>query len=269
MKLKKQDTPEKRSRMKPDIQTFIIYEDTHIIVCRKPAGIAVQTARIGARDIVSLLKNHLFDMQGHYSPGARPHDRQDGQKTSRHSREPYLAVIHRLDQPVEGLLVFAKTPKAAKELNRQLTSHSFGKYYRALVTGIPDPSEGTLEDYLVKDARTNTSRVCAKDTPGSKLARLHYRVDEIYKNTEPVTSLVKIRLDTGRHHQIRVQMAHLGCPLVGDQKYGGVSAYFGETCAKRTESPAHIKNSGPLRLCAYRLEFIHPETGKRLAFTLP
>ena len=249
--------------MKPDINTFIIHEDSHIIVCHKPAGIAVQTARIGAQDMVSLLKNHLFDMQGYQS-----HGRQSGRQMGRHSGEPYLAVIHRLDQPVEGLLVFAKTPKAAKELNRQLTAHSFGKYYRALVTGIPNPPEGTLEDYLVKDARTNTSHVCAKDTPGSKLARLHYRVDTIHKDTMPVTSLVKIRLDTGRHHQIRVQMAHLGCPLVGDGKYG-VSAHPEETDTRRITATAHKKSSEPLRLCAYRLEFIHPKSGKKLVFTLP
>ena len=165
--------------------------------------------------------------------------------------------------------IVEKTPAAARELNRQLTTSGFGKYYRAVVQGVPEPAKGTLEDYMVKDRRTNTSRICDKSTPGAKSARLHYRIEKIFKDSDPAASLIKIKLDTGRHHQIRVQMAHLGCPLVGDQKYGGVSAYFGETCAKRTESPAHIKNSGPLRLCAYRLEFIHPETGKRLAFTLP
>lgn len=234
--------------MKPDINSLIIYEDTQIIVCHKPAGIAVQTGRLGEQDIVSLLKNHLAATPARGRVSA-----------------PYLAVIHRLDQPVEGLLVFAKTQKAAKELNRQLTTSGFGKHYRALAAGIPVPSEGTLEDYLVKDARSNTSRVCTKDTPGAKLARLHYKTLETYPADnasplssgspllEPVTSLVEITLDTGRHHQIRVQMSHLGCPLVDDRKYG----YTG------------TKSAEPLKLCAYKLCFKHPSDGRELTFELP
>ena len=136
--------------MRPEIDSLIIYEDAHIIVCHKPAGIPVQTARIGTPDMVSMLKTHL-------APSSEG--------------EPYLAVIHRLDQPVEGLLVFAKTPAAARELNRQLTASGFGKYYRAVVRGIPEPVEGTLEDYMVKDRRTNASRICDRNTPGAKRAR--------------------------------------------------------------------------------------------------
>lgn len=133
----------------------ILYEDTHILVCVKPHGIATQSRKLGSPDMVSLLKNHI----------AR----------SNHSKgEPYLAVIHRLDQPVSGILVFAKTPFAAKELNRQLTSHSFGKYYRALVDKMPPAESGTLENYMVKDRKTNISQICTPDTPGAKLARLHY-----------------------------------------------------------------------------------------------
>lgn len=220
--------------MRHDIHSLIIYEDPHIIVCHKPAGVPTQSARIGTPDMVSMLKNYL-------SGG-------------------YLAVIHRLDQPVEGLLVFAKTPKAARELNLQLTSSGFGKYYRATVFGVPEPSEGILEDYLVKDARSNTSRICTKNTPGAKAARLHYKVEKIYDDTFPITSLVKIHLDTGRHHQIRVQMAHLGCPLIGDRKYG-------EKTGSDTNTPDTPHRT--LKLCAYRLEFRHPENGKKLKFTLP
>ena len=244
--------------MRPDMNTLIIFEDPHIIVCRKLPGIAVQTSRIGAQDMVSLLKNYLC--------GRR---RQEEPQTGTQTRAPYLAVIHRLDQPVEGLLVFAKTPKAAKDLNRQLTAFGFGKYYRALVTGTPEPAEGTLEDYLVKDARTNTSRVCTKDTPGAKQARLHYRVKETYSDSSSAASLVEIRLDTGRHHQIRVQMAHLGCPLVGDRKYGSSAARPGQADAEKNTAPLHGGNAEPLGLCAYRLEFRHPVTGEALVFTLP
>ncbi len=226
--------------MIPDINTIILYEDPQIIVCHKPAGLAVQNSRIGSQDLESLLKNHIA---GNISKG-----RSAG---SGHSRSPYLAVIHRLDQPVEGLIVFAKTQKAAKDLNRQLTSSGFGKYYLAQVTGCPGPAEGTLENYMVKDARTNTSRICSKDTPGSKPARLHYKVlkTEVSESGRH-TSLVEICLDTGRHHQIRVQMAHIGCPIAGDRKYGDK------------------ESTGPLRLCAYRLEFRHPDDGRTLKFEL-
>lgn len=234
--------------MKSDISTIIIYEDPHIIVCHKPAGIPVQSARIGTKDMVSLLKNHLVSAS----------------RKSAGNRAPYLSVIHRLDQPVEGLLVFAKTPAAAKNLNQQLTSSAFGKYYHAVVVGIPSPSEGTLENYMIKDGRSNISHICAKDIPGAKLARLHYRVEKIYQDTRPVTSLVTIKLDTGRHHQIRVQMSHMGYPLVGDRKYGKNSPSepnFGNTM--------HEINNTPLKLCAYRLEFRHPDSGQPISFELP
>lgn len=248
--------------MKPDIDSLILYEDAHIIVCRKPAGIPTQTARVSEQDMVSLLKNHL---------GAAGHRQEHAASGSiEHPSAPYLAVIHRLDQPVEGLLVFAKTPAAAKDLNRQLNTSGFGKYYRAVVCGIPNPPEGTLEDYLVKDGRTNTSRVCGKNTPGAKHAKLHYRVEEICRDTEPVTSLVHIRLDTGRHHQIRVQMAHLGCPLAGDRKYGAQEPRNanGTAVSKHTGAQEPLKKAGPLRLCAYRLEFTHPKSGKQMIYEL-
>lgn len=214
--------------MHQEIDSLIIYEDAHIIVCRKPAGIPTQTARIGTPDMVSMLKTHL-------APSSEG--------------EPYLAVIHRLDQPVEGLLVFAKTPAAARELNRQLTTSGFGKYYKALVSGVPCPEEGTLTDYLIRDGRTNTSRVCDAAAPGAKKAVLHYRVEEIRGDF----SLVDIRLDTGRHHQIRVQLAHMGCPVVGDQKYG-------ETDRGK---------ANPLCLFAFRLKFHHPSSHREMEFVEP
>ena len=108
----------------------ILFEDQEILVCHKPSGVPAQTNRIGTPDLVSILKNHLI--------------KNTAKKAS--SREPYIAVIHRLDQPVEGLLVFAKTPAAAKELSRQLTTSGFGKYYRAQALGIFEHNEGTLED---------------------------------------------------------------------------------------------------------------------------
>ena len=207
----------------------ILYEDSHIIVCVKPHGIATQSKQIGSPDMVNLIKKHIF-------------------LNNPEKGEPYLAVIHRLDQPVKGILVFAKTPFAAKELNKQLTSQSFGKYYLASVEGTLPATEGTLENYLVKDARTNLSRVCDKTTKDAKLARLHYHVI----NQEANISLVEIKLDTGRHHQIRVQFSHIGCPLVGDTKYN--------------KSLAGKKGWQEIALCAYKLDFIHPKTGKKMHF---
>ena len=220
----------------------ILYEDNHLLVCVKPHGIATQSRRIGSPDMVSLLKNHLH-------------------KTSPSKGEPYLAVIHRLDQPVTGILVFAKTPFAAKELSRQLTSQGFGKYYRALVEGRPPKPEGILEHYLAKDPRANLSRVCRPETRGAKQAKLYYSTVPDgcrYFSGEdlslPNVSELEIKLSTGRHHQIRVQLAHIGCPIIGDTKYN-------PDCAAL-----------PLRqticLSAYRLDFYHPKTRQLLRFNL-
>ena len=215
----------------------ILYEDAHILVCIKPHGVPTQSRRAGTPDMESLVKNHIY-------------------QSAPEKGEPYLAVIHRLDQPVKGILVFAKTPFAAKELNRQLQSHGFAKYYRALTDGHPSQKEGTLEDYLIKDGRANTSRVCASGTAGAKLARLHYAVveqgpflfDQAPNDDAPRTEL-DIRLDTGRHHQIRVQFASRGFPLLGDARYG--------------------KGGRQLCLWAYELSLIHPTKQERMVFTAP
>lgn len=209
----------------------ILYEDLHIIVCVKPHGIATQSKQIGSPDMVNLIKRHIF-------------------LNNPDKGEPYLAVIHRLDQPVKGILVFAKTPFAAKELNNQLTSQGFGKYYLAKVEGTLPALEGTLENYLVKDARTNLSRVCEKNTKDSKLARLNYRV----LSSTSDYSQIEIKLETGRHHQIRVQFSHIGCPLVGDTKYN--------------RSLAGKGGWQEIALCAYKLEFLHPKTGKPMHFEI-
>ena len=206
----------------------ILYEDNEVIVCKKPAGIPTQSNRIGAPDMVSILKNHIA-------------------AASKQKGEPYLAVIHRLDQPVEGLLVFAKSPHAAKELNRQLQQFGFGKYYRAHLTQTPDAQEATLTDYMVKDGRNNTSSICSAKAPGAKEATLTYQITEQFDDG---TCMAEISLKTGRHHQIRVQMASIGCPILGDRKYGAADCDF----------------TGNLQLFACRLEFRHPRRGKQLTF---
>lgn len=206
-----------------DISENILFEDTEILICRKSAGIAVQTKRVGEQDMESLLRN--------YRAGK-------GEK-------PYIGVVHRLDQPVEGILVFAKNPRAAAVLSQQLQQDGFGKYYRGVVWGKMPQKEGRLEDILQKDGRTNISRVVPSGTQGGKRAVLDYKV--LGKQTD--TSLVEIRLHTGRHHQIRVQLAHAGCPLVGDRKYGNTASL-----------------SVPLALCACCLAFRHPISGKLLTY---
>lgn len=215
-----------------DIKDYIVYEDEHLLVCHKLPKIATQTSRIGEKDMVSLLKNYLH------------------QQSSK-KQEPYLAVIHRLDQMVEGLLVFAKTPFAAKELSRQLQQKGFGKEYRAVVCKTPQQQEGTLVNYMVKDKRSNTSRVCGENEMGAKKAVLHYKVTEEQGDG---TAVLHICLETGRHHQIRVQLSNIGCGIMGDAKYNAGN-YEQEKWDK-------------IALCAYRLWFVHPKTKKEMVFEL-
>lgn len=217
----------------------IIHEDEHIIVCYKPAGIPTQTSKMGEQDMVSILKNYLY-------------------KKQTDKGEPYVAVIHRLDQPVEGLLVFAKSPFAAKELNKGLRGAGFGKYYKAVLWGVPGKASATLEDYLVKDGRTNTSKVCSSEKKDAKKAILSYEVlktgkDDGEDNSKDI-SLVNVKLDTGRHHQIRVQMANMGCPIWGDAKYNTAAV--------------QDRRFRQIALCAYRLEFLHPKTKKKMEFEI-
>lgn len=204
------------------IKDDICYEDEYIIVCNKRAGIAVQTKRIGQMDMESMLRNYMASK---------------GEK-------PYVGIVHRLDQPVEGIMVFAKTPFAASQLSKQM--HTFEKYYLAVVCGSIAKTHETLVDYVLKDGRNNTSKVVSMETPEAKKAVLTY---EILGRTITY-SLVKVKLETGRHHQIRVQMAHIGHPLAGDVKYGG--------------SLEDINL--PLALCSYHIGIIHPSTNKKLIF---
>lgn len=222
-------------------QPEILYQDDTILVCVKPAKVATQTSRVSEPDLVSILKNELY-------------------KADR-TKEPYLAVIHRLDQPVSGILVFAKTKKAAAELSRQLQKDGFAKEYLALVTGRPMEKRGVLVDWLRKDGRTNTSCVVPEGTADARRAELSYEVIEEKNQTgdgiPEEISLVRIHLKTGRHHQIRVQMAHAGYPLLGDTRYHPEAAK-GSREGKWQQ----------IALCAYRLTFRHPKTGKQLTFEI-
>ena len=137
------------------MQKNIVFEDEHIIVAYKPAGIATQTARLGQQDMVSELKNYL---------ARKPENKGKG--------EPYLGLVHRLDQPVCGILVFARTPKAAAALGRQIADKSMQKYYYAVIFGRPKQNAGSLEDYLYKDGKTNLSLIVRESFPEAKRAQL-------------------------------------------------------------------------------------------------
>ena len=206
---------------------YIIYEDSHICVCHKPSGLAVQNASFGRKDLESILKTYYFEQTG------KP--------------APYLGIVHRLDQPVQGLVIFARNPKSAASLSAQVQDGRMKKYYHAVTCGIPEKDSDRLIHYLKKNGKNNLSEVVSSKTVGAKKAELQYRI----LNKKDELALAEIELFTGRHHQIRVQMAANGTPLYGDQKYNP-NAQKGEMIA----------------LCAHRLQFIHPATGKKMEFTV-
>lgn len=220
------------------MRTEILYEDNSILVIRKPTGLAVQSARIGQADVVSELKSYLAKQAG---PGRG---------------EPYLAVIHRLDQPVEGVLVFAKEKKSAAVLTKQLSAGTLNKQYYAVLCGYPDASEGELVDYLRKEGNVAVAVTGReKNFPDAKIAKLHYRILKKIEQPMPL-SLADVFIETGRFHQIRVQFAHAGWPLLGDTKYG--NAVTGVTVGNQSYRG--------VALCAYFLEFCHPISGKKMSF---
>ena len=209
----------------------ILLEDDHVLVVKKDAGIPVQAGKMRMMDLQGLIKNELY-------------------RRNRKGGEPYLGLIHRLDQPVEGVMVFAKTPFAAGALSEQVTDGRMKKHYLALLCGKPSEDSGKLVDYLVKDGRTNTSSVVKEQNKDAKRAELNYQVLKRYEDT----TLVEVELITGRHHQIRVQMANAGWPLYGDTKYN----------PKFQDVMEHVQTA----LCAYKLSFVHPKTKKVMEFCI-
>lgn len=210
----------------------ILYEDESILAVYKRAGIAVQHAGAGTLDLEHMVLNELANRK-----------RRGGGAENRSI--PYAAAVHRLDQPVEGIVLFAKTPQAAGKLGTQIQQGKMKKEYLAVVE-LPgnggEPERGHLENALLRDGRTNRSRVVSEETPGARRAALDYELIE--RSADGMRGLMRIRLLTGRHHQIRVQFAHAGMPLCGDRKYNGG--------CKEEE----------LALCACRLEFLHPQNGR-------
>ena len=203
----------------------VIYEDNHLLIVEKPINILSQADNTNDIDMVSILKKYLKEKYN--KPG-----------------NVFIGLIHRLDRPVGGVMVFAKTSKCASRLSEQVRNKTMKKTYKAVIHKVMDKKEDTLKDYLYKDKKTNTVSVVSKNYKEAKEAILSYKT--INKNKE--FSLVEIDLKTGRPHQIRVQFSSRNHPLYGDQRYG--KSKVGEQIA----------------LWSSKLEIIHPTTKEKLVF---
>ena len=178
----------------------IVYEDNHLIVAVKPAGLLTQGDVTGDDCLLDQLKRDIKER--YHKPG-----------------DVYLGLVHRLDRPVGGLVAFARTSQAASRLSEQLRTHAMAREYLAVAEGGSSmPDEGDLHDWLMQDEATGRVRAVPSGTPGAKEARLSFRV--LGRDAAQDTALVHVRLQTGRKHQIRVQLAHSGHPLLCDMRYG-------------------------------------------------
>ncbi|MBD5289215.1 MAG: RluA family pseudouridine synthase [Bacteroides sp.] len=205
----------------------IVYEDNHIIVVRKESGEIVQGDKTGDKPMVEYLKDYIKEK--YHKPG-----------------NVFCGVVHRIDRPVAGLVVFARTSKALTRLNEMLRKGEIHKTYWALVEGRVSQTEGELTDWLLSDGRLNKTRVVSERTPDAKLSRLRYRTVAVGDRY----SLLEITLLTGRKHQIRAQLSAMGHPIKGDLKYG----------ARRSNA------GGGISLVAKHLEFIHPVSKEQMDF---
>lgn len=205
----------------------ILYEDNHIIVVEKPPNVPSQADKTTDEDMLTIIKRYIKEKYN--KPG-----------------NVYLGLVHRLDRPVGGVMVFAKTSKAASRLSEQVRNKTFKKEYLAIVDGKLDVKSGILEDYLVKNEKNNSSKVTNKETKNAKYAKLDYEL--LKYNKEINLSVLRILLHTGRHHQIRVQLANMGHSICGDQKYG-------------------TRGRGKqISLWAYKLTIEHPITKESMTF---
>ena len=208
----------------------VLYEDNHILVANKPNNMLVQPDTTGDVALEDLAKQYI--KVKYNKPGA-----------------VFLNAVHRIDRPVSGVVVFARTSKALARLNEQFRSKEIKKTYWAIVKNRPQIEAATLENFIRRDAKKNKSFVCQKEAKDAKLARLSYKLIASSENYH----LLEIDLHTGRHHQIRCQLAHMGCPIKGDLKYG----------AERSNK------DGGISLHARSVEFIHPVTKEHINITAP
>ena len=209
-----------------DKDLTVIYEDNHIIVVLKPQNIACCPDESGDDNLFDCIKRYLkvkYDKPGNV----------------------FVGLVHRLDRPTGGVMVYAKTSKAAARLAEQMKTGGFEKKYLAVLCGVPGRPSATLENYLRKNTVNNMVYVCTQSEEGAKFAALDYSVLE----EKDGLSLAEVNLHTGRTHQIRVQTAAINCPVYGDMRYGGDRAV-----------------KGKLALWAYLLRFTHPTTGEKMCF---
>ncbi|MCI5497328.1 MAG: RluA family pseudouridine synthase, partial [Firmicutes bacterium] len=205
----------------------VVYEDNHIIVVIKPQNIPTQEDESHDKDLLTMVKEYIKVKEN--KPG-----------------NVFVGLVHRLDRPTGGIMVFAKTSKAASRLTQEMHTGDFKKRYLTVVVGKPREKRAKLVNYLLKNARTNTVQVVPELTTNAKRAELDYIVlDEKEK-----VSLLDVNLTTGRSHQIRVQLKNIGCPVYGDVKYGGDKLAKGHNLA----------------LWAYELKFVHPTTKENMTF---
>lgn len=215
---------------------YILYEDNHVIVAYKPAGVLSQADGSNAPDMLTLIKDYLkvkYDKPG----------------------QVFLGLVHRLDRPVAGIMVFAKTSKGASRISEQIRNHEFDKRYRLIADGkVGEPlSEGTYFSYITKDKTNNFSRGSKLSSKDSKECKLDYKVLDVQSYKERIVSLVEVRLITGRSHQIRVQFSEEGHPLIGDTKYNNsITSSFASTVC----------------LESFYLGFSHPTTKEQMIFEL-
>ncbi|MCR4602303.1 MAG: RluA family pseudouridine synthase [Prevotella sp.] len=208
----------------------VVYEDNHIIIVSKQSGEIVQGDKTGDRPLSDIVKDYLKEK--YQKPG-----------------NVFLGVTHRLDRPVSGLVVFARTSKALSRLNRMFAQGEVHKTYWAIVKNAPAEEAATLTHWLVRNEKQNKSYAYASEKPGSKKAVLNYRTIAHSDNY----TLVEVQLLTGRHHQIRCQLAAIGCPIKGDLKYG----------APRSNP------DGSISLLSRRVEFVHPVSGETITAEAP
>ena len=208
-------------------QLKVLYEDNHIIVVEKPPNIPSQGDKTNDENMLDIIKGYIKEKYN--KPG-----------------NVYVGLVHRLDRPVGGVMVFAKTSKAASRLSEQVRNKIFKKEYLAIVDGKLENKLGTLEDYLLKNEKNNMSKVVPENTKNAKYAKLDYEV--LKYDSDINLSVLKVLLHTGRHHQIRVQLANSGHSICGDQKYG-------------------TRGRGKqISLWAYSLTIVHPITKEEMKF---
>ena len=207
-------------------ELVILHEDNHVIVVLKPQNIACCPDESGDDNLLDCVKRYI-------------------KTTYNKEGNAYVGLVHRLDRPTGGVMVFAKTSKAASRLSEQMKNGGFEKRYLAVLCGCPSKKKATLENYLRKNSVNNTVYVCTQTEEGAKFASLDYEI----KDEKDGLALAEINLHTGRTHQIRVQTAAINNPVYGDMRYGGEKAV-----------------KGKLALWAYSLRFTHPTTGEKLRF---